>query len=53
MTFTAEQAGHMPVEIWGYMESVLILNTLLTAMAHLLATIHLWLFKEKALSVQA
>lgn len=37
----------MPVEIWGHMKSVFILNALLTAMANLLATIQLWFFEEK------
>ena len=47
VALTAEEAGHVPVQIWGHIQSEVIINILLTAMAHLLVPCHWGIWRER------
>jgi hypothetical protein len=40
MTLTTQEAGHMPVEVWGHVEPIVIIYVLLASMTHLGANVH-------------
>jgi hypothetical protein len=40
MTLTTQETGHMPVEVRGHVEPIVIIYVLLASMTHLWANIH-------------